>query len=97
VTRPAAPVPATVEWLATLSLYYLLGVAMTSVVDQPDLADIRTDEPKIAHIVRKDDYMRGYVLGEEIEALCGERFIPTRDPERYPTCGGCKAAIQNIL
>jgi hypothetical protein len=70
---------------------------MTSVVDQPDLDDIGTDEPKVAHVVRKDDYMRCFVFGEEIEALCGERFIPTRDAERYPTCGECKAAIQNIL
>ena len=48
---------------------------------------------KVAHIIRKDDQMRGYVMGEEVIALCGERFIPTRDPERYPVCEGCKQAL----
>ncbi len=37
--------------------------------------------------------MRGYVLGEEITALCGERFIPTRDPYQYPVCEACRAAL----
>jgi hypothetical protein len=37
--------------------------------------------------------MRGYVLGEEITALCGEKFIPTRDPYQYPVCEGCRAAL----
>ena len=54
----------------------------------PDL-----EEGKVAHIIRKDDQMRGYVLGEEITALCGEKFIPTRDPYQYPVCEGCRAAL----
>jgi hypothetical protein len=37
--------------------------------------------------------MRGYVLGEEITALCGEKFIPTRDPNKYPVCEACRAVL----
>ena len=37
--------------------------------------------------------MRGYVLGEEITALCGEKFIPTRDPNKYPVCEACRQAL----
>lgn len=48
------------------------------------------DHDRFAHYVRKDDHMRGYVMGEEIEALCGKKWIPSRDPERYPVCPTCK-------
>jgi hypothetical protein len=70
-------------------------VSSTEVVERPDTrpSDPEVEEGKVAHIIRKDDQMRGYVLGEEITALCGERFIPTRDPERYPVCEGCREAL----
>ena len=46
----------------------------TEVVERPDTtpSDPDLEEGKVAHIIRKDDQMRGYVLGEEITALCGE-------------------------
>jgi hypothetical protein len=67
----------------------------TDVTERPDTrpSDPGTEEGKVAHIIRKDDQMRGYVMGEEVTALCGEKFIPTRDPERYPVCEGCKQAL----
>ena len=42
-----------------------------------------------AHIVRKADQLRGYIEGEEIRALCGYRWVPSADPERFPLCGRC--------
>jgi len=54
------------------------------------------DHERLAHIIRKDDQMRGYVLGEEVEALCGRRFVPTRDPERYPVCPECRAVLERL-
>ena len=71
------------------------AVSSTEVVERPDTrpSDPDLEEGKVAHIIRKDDQMRGYVLGEEITALCGEKFIPTRDPERYPVCEGCREAL----
>ena len=52
------------------------------------------DHDRFAHIVRADDQMRGYVLGEEVVALCGKRFVPTRDPTRYPVCPDCRARLE---
>ena len=64
------------------------------------IEDIRTrpsdpdlEEGKVAHIIRKSDQMRGYVMGEEITALCGERFVPTRDPYQYPVCEACRQVL----
>ena len=47
------------------------------------------DHDRYAHFCRKDDIMRAMVTGEAIVALCGKRWIPTRDPERYPICPTC--------
>ena len=32
---------------------------------------------------------RAYVTGEAIVALCGKKWVPTRDPSRYPICPTC--------
>lgn len=66
---------------------------MSNIKTTPEIVDPSTGEPRIAHIVRKDDQMRGY-LGEEIEALCGKKWVPSRDPENLPICGKCKAFIK---
>ena len=65
------------------------------VIERPDtrLSDPDLEDGKVAHIIRKDDQMRGYVLGEEITALCGQKFIPTRDPDRYPVCEACREVL----
>lgn len=54
------------------------------------------DHDRYAHICRKDDVTRAYITGEEIEALCGKRWVPTRDPDRYPVCPACKEAVGRI-
>jgi hypothetical protein len=68
------------------------------VIERPDtrLSDPDLEEGKVAHIIRKDDQMRGYVMGEEVIALCGARFVPTRDPERYPVCEACKETLARL-
>ena len=38
---------------------------------------------------RKDDVARAYITGEAITALCGKKWVPTRDPTRYPICPTC--------
>jgi hypothetical protein len=50
-----------------------------------------TDEgPKEAHYARKDKIAEAYVEGTEITALCGKKFVPSRDPENLPVCPRCK-------
>ena len=73
---------------------------------QPDLderldertdEDLRTGEPKVAHIVRTDPdesavakVTEARIFGYPVEALCGERFVPQRDPKKLPMCQACK-------
>jgi hypothetical protein len=47
------------------------------------------DHERFAHIVKKDDQMMGYVMGEMVTALCGKKWVPSRDPEKYPVCPTC--------
>jgi hypothetical protein len=45
---------------------------------------------RFAHYVRKSDIVRSNVEGVEVIALCGKKWIPNRDPSRYPVCPTCK-------
>ncbi len=37
------------------------------------------------------------VFGLEMEALCGFRWVPTKNPERYPVCPACVDAAGIIV
>ena len=66
----------------------------TRVDERTDLRLDDGDHERLAHIIRKDDQMRAYVLGEEVVALCGKRWIPSRDPDRFPVCPECRTALE---
>ncbi len=64
-------------------------------------ADVRLDQgdgdhDRFAHYVRKEDIVRSNVEGVEVVALCGKKWIPNRDPDRYPTCPTCKEIMSVI-
>lgn len=65
---------------------------------KPRLGDTDTgDGERLAHIVKgKDKVTRAYVTGEPITALCGKRWVPSRDPEGLRICGACIEALQHI-
>lgn len=51
------------------------------------------DHDLFAHICDKADVVRAYVTGEAIEALCGKKWVPCRDPEGRTVCQPCKQAL----
>jgi hypothetical protein len=55
-----------------------------------------TDEPIFAHYALKMLITDAYVFGTEIIALCGETFIPSRDPESLPVCPKCQSLIDEM-
>jgi hypothetical protein len=71
-------------------------VTDTSLDERTDVRLSEGDHERFAHIIRKSDQMRGYVMGEEVVALCGKRWVPTRDPERFPVCPECKATLDAL-
>jgi hypothetical protein len=66
----------------------------TEVLERPSGPGSGSGEEGIAHIVLKSDWSRGYVEGQEVEALCGAMFVPTKDPSSLPICGDCKAVAE---
>lgn len=74
---------------------------MTATITEEVVETRTSDEPgDSAHIVLVPAHLRGkmsaqaYVLeaavyGLEVEALCGYRWIPHRDPKVLPVCDKC--------
>ena len=51
------------------------------------------DHERFAHYVRKADIVKSAVTGEPVTALCGKKWVPSRDPERFPVCPTCKEIL----
>ena len=71
---------------------------MTDVLIAPQISDpeLDTEPPKEAHLVRKEDQMRGYVGGEPIQALCGFVWVPSHTPDNLPVCERCTGILKQI-
>jgi hypothetical protein len=67
------------------------------VVTRPD-DEPATGEPVVAHIVKSKSgggdaaarVVEARIYGTPLEALCGEIFVPQRDPTKLPLCQACK-------
>lgn len=66
-----------------------------SLVTDPKLDDTGTGSPDDhAHYALKKEIARAAVEGGLITALCGVKFAPVRNPERYPTCQACAVLLE---
>jgi hypothetical protein len=67
----------------------------TTLDERPRLDDPDTGAPHVAHIVEgKDRVTRAYVTGEAVRALCGKRWVPSRNPDGLPVCRACVAELE---
>jgi hypothetical protein len=62
-------------------------------------SEVRTEDgtPSAAHIVRTDPgesaaakVLEARIYGYAVEALCGHRWIPSKNPASLPLCQACK-------
>lgn len=69
---------------------------MTDLSPVLDKSDTYNPE-EYAHIINQhlpgNSIADAMVFGTELTALCGYKFIPTRDHNKYPTCEACKLAL----
>ncbi|WP_428119732.1 DUF3039 domain-containing protein [Candidatus Poriferisodalis sp.] len=67
-----------------------------TVVDSPESDTLVDERPsdgahdRFSHYVDKVQLTRSAVTGEAVIALCGKRWVPTREGERYPVCPACR-------
>ena len=49
------------------------------------------DHERFAHYVQKDKIVESAVTGAPVKALCGKKWVPNRDPSKFPVCPECEA------
>ena len=54
------------------------------------------DHERFSHYVPKDKLVDAMINGTPVIALCGKVWVPSRDPEKYPTCPECKEAWEGL-
>lgn len=72
----------------------------TTTTTAPSLAEIPAeagDHDRFAHYARKTDIEAAILEGEPCTALCGKRWLPQRDPTRFPVCPTCKDIFDNVV
>lgn len=71
----------------------------TSVLEREEVTE-QTWEPgdheRFAHYVRKEKILESALSGEPVTALCGKKWVPNRDPERFPVCPTCKEIYEGL-
>lgn len=63
--------------------------------------ELETGEPVVSHIVKTEPgenaaakVLEARIYGSPLEALCGHRWVPSRDPGKHPICQKCKEIYQ---
>lgn len=58
--------------------------------------DDGSDKDRFSHYASKEDIVRSAVEGVAIVALCGKKWRPQRNPEKYPVCPTCKDVYEQM-
>ena len=48
------------------------------------------DHERFSHYARKEAITEAAVYGTPVQALCGKKWVPSRDPSKFPVCPECK-------
>lgn len=54
------------------------------------------DHERYSHYVQKNKITESAVMGTPVIALCGKKWIPGRDPEKFPVCPDCKRIYESL-
>ena len=63
---------------------------------RPSPSDGDGDHERFAHYVQKDKIVDSAVSGTPVTALCGKKWVPSRDPKRFPVCPDCKRIYESL-
>ena len=62
----------------------------TDLLTRPELEEDDGGHDRFSHFVKKEKIVESAVTGKAVKALCGKKWTPSRDPEKYPICPTCK-------
>jgi Protein of unknown function (DUF3039) len=68
----------------------------TTITEHRTEVNPETGEPIVAHIVKTNPgenaaakVLEARIYGSPLEALCGHKWVPSRDPGKHPVCQKC--------
>ena len=61
-----------------------------------DLEEDDGGHDRFSHYVKKEKIVESAVTGKAVKALCGKKWIPSRDPKKYPICPTCKEIFAGL-
>lgn len=70
---------------------------MTSTLEETQITNTDSDEPRFAHYAEAVSVTEGYVMGRPVLAICGVLFVPSRDPKKFPICPECKELAEALF
>jgi hypothetical protein len=68
----------------------------TDLLTKPELKIDDGDHDRFSHYVKKEKILESAVSGKAVRALCGKKWVPTRDPEKFPICPICKEIYSGL-
>ena len=54
------------------------------------------DHERFSHYAKKEKILESALTGKPIRALCGKKWVPSRDPEKFPVCPDCKKVYEKM-
>jgi hypothetical protein len=54
------------------------------------------DHERFSHYVKKEKILESAMTGNAVEALCGKKWTPGRDPQKFPVCPECKEIYEKM-
>jgi hypothetical protein len=82
-----------------MGIFKKIGIeADTDLLARPSV-DLEEDDgghDRFSHYVKKEKIVESAVTGKAVRALCGKKWIPSRDPEKYPICPTCKEIFAGL-
>jgi hypothetical protein len=82
-----------------MGIFKKIGIeADTDLLTRPSV-ELEEDDgghDRFSHYVKKEKIVESAVTGKAVKALCGKKWIPSRDPEKYPICPTCKEIFAGL-
>ena len=74
-----------------------IGVGGTDTLEEERLSPTdEGDHERFSHYVRKEKITEAMVTAKPVRALCGKKWVPSRDPEKFPICPTCKEIFDGL-
>lgn len=68
----------------------------SDLLTRPEVEDDEGSHDRFAHYIKKEKVVESAMTGKAVRALCGKKWVPSRDPEKYPICPACKEIFESL-